>query len=133
MKDCQDIAVYIVQTIKTIGETVMSDIKNEKTFEELFPNYDITFEMDKKKEFRTFNLKLFDETEEYYQDLIQYFRFYLSRFYSRQKLTLVKFKSSFITIYFSLLTDLLLHILRNNKESYLDDIIKCDITALTIG
>lgn len=131
MIDCQDIAVYIVQTIKTIGEAVMNDIKNEKTFEELFPNYDATFEMDKMKEFRKFDLKLFDDTEKYYKDLIQYFKYHLSRFYSRQKLTLFKFKSSFTTIYFSLLTDLLLHILRNNKESYSDDIIKCDITALT--
>ena len=131
MEDCQEIAVYIVQTIKTIGETVMSDIKNEKTFKELFPNFDNSFEMKKQKEFRDFSLSLFDNNQEYYEDLIQYFRFNLSRFYSRKKNVLFKFESSFATIYFSLLTDLLLYILRKKKEAYMDDIIKCDITALT--
>ena len=35
MKDCQEIAIYIVQSTKAIVETVKNDIKNEKTLEEL--------------------------------------------------------------------------------------------------
>ena len=131
MKDCQEIAIYIVQSTKATVETVKNDIKNEKTLEELFPNFDYRLEKIEKKDFRNFNLDLFDNTQKYYEDLFQYFSFHLSRFFSRKKIFLIKFQSSFAIIYFSFLTDLLLHILNNNKQAYLDDIIKFDITALT--
>ena len=108
MEDCQEIAIYIVQSTKAIVETVKNDIKNEKTLEELFPNFDYRLEKIEKKDFRNFNLDLFDNTQKYYEDLFQYFSFHLSRFFSRKKIFLIKFQSSFAIIYFSFLTDLLI-------------------------
>lgn len=125
----QETAIKIVKTIKTIVETVLEDIENKKSFNELFP-YCFPFLGGGSKENRELNLELFDNSTEYYKDLLKYFNYYLRSFYITQKKNIVLFKSTFAITNFSSLTDLLLEILKNNEQSYKDDIIKFDITIL---
>ena len=129
MEDIRQIVTDIVQTIKIIVETIVSDTERKKSFKKLFPMINFKY-ADKMKKYRSFNLDLFDNTDEYYKDLYQYFSFHLDYFQDNELKEIIKFNTPFPTINFSLLTDLLLDILKSDEESYKTDIIKCDITSL---
>ena len=131
MEDAREIAIYIVETTKNIIETLLIDTEDKVSFRSMFPKID--FKFNGQKEERDFSLDLFDKSDEYYRDLVKYFNFHLAQFFYKKKKNKIKNKfdsSSFATIYFSILTDFLLDILKTNNESYKDDIIKCDITTL---
>ena len=131
MEVTRQIAIYIVETTKKIIETLLIDIEDKVSFRNMFPKIDLRF--GEKKEERNFNLDLFDQVDEYYEDLVKYFNFHLYQFFEKKEKSDIKIQfdsSSFATIYFSILTDLLLDILKTHKESYKEDIIKCDITTL---
>ena len=131
MEVTRQIAIYIVETTKKIIETLLMDIEDKVSFRNMFPKIDLRF--GEKKEERNFNLDLFDQVDEYYEDLVKYFNFHLYQFFEKKEKSDIKIQfdsSSFATIYFSILTDLLLDILKTHKESYKEDIIKCDITTL---
>ena len=131
MEDARQMAIYIVKTTKNIIETLLIDIEDKISFRNMFQKID--FKFNEKKEERNFSLYLFDNSDEYFKDLVKYFNFHLNQFFEIKEKDSIKIQfdsSSFATIYFSILTDFLLDILKTNKESYKDDIIKCDITTL---
>lgn len=131
MEDAKEIAIYIVETTKNIIETLLIDIEDNFSFRDMFPKID--FKFNKQKEERDFSLDLFDKNDEYYRDLVKYFNYHLDGFFYKKDKKMIKNKfnnSSFATIYFSILTDFLLDILKTNKDSYKEDIIKFDITSL---
>lgn len=128
-KEIRKKAIDIVKTSKNIVETLVSDIEEKKSFEELFPENKPNFDIIEEK-YRKFNLDLFDNTDEYYKDLYEYFSSHINTLFQSRRKDIIKFDSSFATIYFSLLTDFLLDILEKDKQAYLDDIIKFDITAI---
>ena len=129
MQDIRNTLIFIVKTAKKIVETISVDFDQKKSFNELFKKEDFIIN-EKGKGYRKYCIDIFDNVSEYYKDLISYFDFYTSNFFAKEQKDLIKFNSAFSTIYFSLLTDLLLNILENNKEAYLDDIIKFDITII---
>jgi len=130
MKEIKNKVKYIVETSKKIVETLLSDIEEKKSFDDLLPEKDFKL-IETQNKNRKFNLNLFDNYYEYYMDLYNYFNFYIYLFFLRKSRNLKKFKSSsFATINFSLLTDLLLKILEQDKEALLQDVIKFDITAI---
>ena len=129
MEEIREKVIYLVETTKKIVETIMSDISNEKKFEDLFQKEVLKFEV-LNKQYRNYNLDLFDNAKDYYDDLVGYFNFHVKAFYENEKTNIIKIESSFATIYFSILTDLLLDILKKDKESYLEDIIKFDVTII---
>jgi len=125
-----DIARYIVETTKKIIETILSDIENKISFFQMFPKIDFKFnETKREKDYRKFNLELFENSDEYYKDLVLYFNYHLECFYFKMSIKTHFDQSSFATIYFSVLTDLLLDVLKI-EDAYKEDIIKCDITTL---
>jgi len=99
-----DIARYIIETTKKIIETILSDIENKISFYQMFPKMDFKFnEVKREKDYRKFNLELFENSDEYYNDLVLYFNFHLECFYLRKDKMSIKTqfdKSSFSTIYF---------------------------------
>lgn len=123
------IAINIVKTVKTIVETVLDDIEKKKSFKELFPIIDIEKYKNQIEE-RSFNLDLFDKPDEFYNDLNKYLNYYLEEFFTNKNRNIIKLESSFAIINFSALTELLLQILENDKNSYKEDIIKFDIACL---
>ena len=129
MEEIRNKLIFIVKTAKKIVETISVDFDQKKSFNELFKKEDFIIN-EKGKGYRKYYIDIFDNVSEYYTDLISYFDFYTSNFFAKEQKDLIKFNSAFSTIYFSLLTDLLLNILENNKEAYLDDIIKFDITII---
>ena len=75
MEVTRQIAIYIVETTKKIIETLLIDIEDKVSFRNMFPKIDLRF--GEKKEERNFNLDLFDQVDEYYEDLVKYFNFHL--------------------------------------------------------
>lgn len=128
-KEIRKKVIDIVKISKNIVETLVSDIEEKNSFEELFPENKPNFEIIEEK-YRKFNLDLFDNTDGYYKDLYEYFSSHINTLFQSRRKDIIKFDSSFATINFSLLTDFLLDILEKDKHAYLDDIIKFDITAI---
>lgn len=135
MQASSEIAINIITSIKSIIEIFLDDIDKKKSFGELYPKIDTTKLVNLKSE-RNFYLSLFDEADNYYTNLKDYLNYYLYQFYQFESLDLLnEFKSSFTINNFSILTDLLLEILRDKKDAYLNDSIKfiisnfCEIFA----
>ena len=125
MQKPSEIAVKIITSIKSIIEIFLDDIDKKKSFDELYPKVDTTTNLINLKSERNFNLSLFDEADNYYTNLMDYLNYYLRQFYKYESLDLLnEFKSSFTINNFSILTDLLLEILRDKNDAYLDDSIK---------
>jgi len=127
MKSSPKISVDVINTIKSIKsiiEIFLEDFEKKKSFDELYPKNNIS-DLHVLKSQRNFYLNLFDNSEEYYKDLISYFNYYLNHFYEFKNMNLLnKFKSSFTINNFSILTDLLLEILNEKEDAYLDASIK---------
>lgn len=127
MKSSPKISVDVINTIKSIKsiiEIFLEDFEKKKSFDELYPKNNIS-DLHVLKSQINFYLNLFDNSEEYYKDLISYFNYYLNHFYEFKNMNLLnKFKSSFTINNFSILTDLLLEILNEKEDAYLDASIK---------
>ena len=127
-----ELAIYILKTSKILLEKYFSEspcYENEKLFKELAQK-----ELVKGKESRAFNLNLFDEPLEFYNDLKNYFDFGLEYlcFPSKTKVDRMKrlIQSNFSVYYFSILLDVLIEILERDPSAHKDDIIKFDITMI---
>ena len=129
MEEIIEKVILIINTAKKIIEDIVGDISKSKQFKDLIKKEDFKFDKIGNK-YRKFNLDLFDKEQKYYEDLYDYFIFHLNKFLENEKREIFKFDSSFTTIYFSILTDLLLEIIENNAKALLDDIIKFDITII---
>ena len=131
-QNANDLAIFIVKSSKILFEKYFSEtaeVENEKLFQELKENQFV-----KEKEFRDFNLDLFDEPLKYYNDLKNYFNYKLE-YYSYVTANEYKevrslIKSNVSVYYFSILLDLLLELLQKNPNAHKDDIIKFDITMI---
>ena len=128
--EVNEMAIYIVNITKRVIEAFLSNNKDKKSFKEILPEIKIEYKNLNKKH-RQFNLDLFDNANKFYEDLVGYFNYNLQNFLDYEDKYIFNFsESSFATINFSILTDLLLQILGNDKKAYLDDIVKFDITVL---
>ena len=130
--NANDIAIYIVKTSKIFFEKYFSetpDVENEKLFKALKQKNFVNG-----KEFRDFNLDLFDEPLKYYNDLKNYFNFKFEYYCnpSNNKYNKIRslIKSNISVYYLSILLDLLLEILEKNPNAHKDNIIKFDITMI---
>ena len=127
-----DIAIYIVKTSKIFFEKYFSETveeENEKLFTALKPKNFVYG-----KELRDFNLDLFDEPLQYYNDLKNYFNFKFEHYCNPTESKTDKIrsliKSNISVYYFSILLDLLLEILEKNPNAHNDNIIKFNITMI---
>ena len=126
-----DIALNIVKVSKYIFEKIALDIEDSdllcKSLEQ------IKIEINH-KDFRDFNLSLYDEHFNYYNDLQKYFASIFS--YNDILLyfdscVLEGIKKSYISLYyFSILLELLIELLEKNPSAHEDKIIKFDISVI---
>ena len=112
-------------------EKILFGEKNETTIQKFIKKIKVEIVC---KEFRDFNLDLYDEPFKYYndlqkylfyilesQDLANYFNYFVDE----------SFKKSYISIYyFSALLDLLIELLTTNPLAHQDNIIKFDISVI---
>ena len=126
-----DIALNIIKVSKYIFEKIALDIEDSdllcKSLEQ------IKIEINH-KDFRDFNLSLYDEHFNYYNDLQKYFASIFS--YNDILLyfdscVLEGIKKSYISLYyFSILLELLIELLEKNPSAHEDKIIKFDISVI---
>ena len=126
------LAIYIIKSSKILFEKYFSE-KAEEENEKLFEGFKER-QFSKQKEFRDFNLDLFDEPLKYYNDLKNYLDFQLEYLCypnnNRYQEVRSLIKSNVSLYYFSILLDLLLDILEKNPDAHKDNIIKFDITMI---
>ena len=128
-EEINKIALEIVKDIKIIVENiVLNDIKKVK--EDLGKSYNkYIYETEEK----SYSLNMFNNPNLFYDELQKYNNSNIKRLFEYEsKLSTVKndFNNIFSIINFSILTDLLIEILTNNKNAYNDNIIKSDISIL---
>lgn len=127
-----EIVMFIINSSKLFLEKYFFDEENDESLKKLKENLKDNHET--YKEFRDFNLNLFDETFNYYYDLKKYFIYDFEFLCEPNEDSLDKVKNyikSNISIYYlSVLLDLLLEILNKNKSAHEDPIIKFDISVI---
>ena len=126
-----DIALNIVKVSKYIFEKIALGIEDK---EQLVKSLDKIKIKIKDKEFRDFNLDLYDEHFNYYNDLQKYFVAifeYCNIPSYFDSYVLKNIKKSYISIYnLSILLDLLIELLEKNPAAHEDKIIKFDISVI---
>ena len=128
-EEINNIAIEIVKDIKVIVENiVLNDIKKVK--ENLGQYYNKYFDETEEK---SYSLNMFNNPRLFYEELQKYSNSNIKRLFEYEsKLSTIKndFSNVFSIINFSILTDLLIEILTNNKNAFNDNIIKSDISIL---
>ena len=126
-----DIALNIVKVSKYIFEKIALGIEDQDLLFKSLNNIKIKIQ---NKQFRDFNLDLYDEHFNYYNDLQKYFVsiFTYSNIASYfNSYVLENMKKSYISIYnLSTLLDLLIELLEKNPAAHEDKIIKFDICII---
>ena len=127
-----ELVMFIIKSSKLFLEKYFFDVENDELLKKLKKKLKDNHETS--KEFRDFNLNLFDETFNYYNDLKKYFIYDFEFLCEPNEYSLDKVKNyikSNISIYYlSVLLDLLLEILDKNKSAHEDHIIKFDISVI---
>ena len=127
-----ELVMFIIKSSKLFLEKYFFDVENDELLKKLKKKLKDNHETS--KEFRDFNLNLFDETFNYYNDLKKYFIYDFEFLCEPNEYSLDKVKNyikSNISIYYlSVLLDLLLEILNKNKSAHEDHIIKFDISVI---
>ena len=126
-----DIALNIVKVSKYIFEKIALDIEDCDLFRKSLEQIKIEI---KHKDFRDFNLGLYDEHFNYYNDLQKYFASifaYDDILLYFNSCVLEGIKKSYISLYnFSILLDLLIELLEKNPSAHEDKIVKFDISVI---
>ena len=116
------IAIQIVKDIKRIVESiVLNNAKNVK--QDLYENYKDYIFLSKEK---SFSLNMFSEPNLFYEELQKYANSNIGELFNNiNRLNAIRndFNNSFSIINFSILTDLLINILNNEKNAYDEDIL----------
>lgn len=128
-EDINNIAIKIVKDIKVIVENiVLNDVQKVK--KNLSQNYSKYIDETEEK---SYSLNMFNNSRLFYEELQKYSNSSIKRLFEYEsKLSTIKndFSNVFSIINFSILTDLLIEILTNNKNAFNDNIIKSDISIL---
>ena len=135
--EANEVAIFLVKSLKLTFEKYFSDCETDKkniSLDYIFNSTDVKKVW--KKE-RLFKLDLLDDSLNFYKDLIRYFLksliymddINMSSMFEIPRIK-EKIKSKFTIYYLSILLDLLLKILNDNKDAYNDNIIKFDIAQI---
>ena len=126
-----DIALNIIKASQFMLEKILFGEKNETTIQKFIKKIKVEIVC---KEFKDFNLDLYDEPFKYYNDLQKYL-FYILESQDLENyfnyFVDESFKKSYISIYyFSVLIDLLIELLTTNPLAHQDNIIKFYISMI---
>ena len=125
-----ELALYIVNIAKLLFEKLFSVDENTLSLNKLF---DSSMEGVQEKEYRDFNINLFDDTFNYYSDLAKYLNYELPNLCAPnidKSIIREQIESNSSIYYLSILLDLLLVILTKYPDAHKDSIIKFDITII---
>ena len=126
-----EIALEIVRNAQIIFEKIIFGTEEKISINEIYKNINIEGEF---KEYRDFNLGLFDEPYKYYNDLKKYVLISFKHIHKYGENEISKIKKSIdsnISIYYlSVLFDVLIEILEKSPKAHEDDIIKFDISVI---
>ena len=127
----REIALNIIKVSKFIFEKIAFETKNANLEQRIKEKIQFDFSY---KEYRDFNLSLYDEHYKYYDDLQKYllyfFQYYdISLYFNSSYFQNIR--KNYISVYYlSVLIDLLLQLLHNNPNAHEDKIIKFDISVI---
>ena len=127
----REIALNIIKVSKFIFEQIAFDSIDENLEQKIKEKIQFDFPY---KEYRDFNLNLYDDHYKYYDDLQKYFLYFLQYYDISLYFNSSYFQNirkNYISIYYlSLLIDLLLQLLDENPNAHEDKIIKFDISVI---
>ena len=127
----REIALNIIKVSKFIFEQIAFDSIDENLEQKIKEKIQSDFPY---KEYRDFNLNLYDDHYKYYDDLQKYFLYFLQYYDISLYFNSSYFQNirkNYISIYYlSLLIDLLIQLLDENPNAHEDKIIKFDISVI---